>query len=252
MIVSGKKIAVTNDINKNKENIIKGIYQASEQKADIFLTPEGCLSGYTPNFDQNKLLPALEDILHEAKLNKVGLALGTCFYENDHKCYNQIRFYHKNGNYLGFHSKVLKCGNHDDPSKGEVDHYETTSLKVFDWDGITIGGIICNDMWANPGCTPMPDTHISQQLSKLGAKVLFHAVNGGRDNSEISDVIRNYHESNLRLRARAGDVWVVTVDNSFPLNLPSAAPSGVISPEGNWAIKVNNIGENFFSFKINC
>jgi hypothetical protein len=30
----------------------------------------------------------------------------------------------------------------------------------------------------------MPDTHLSRQLSNLGARIIFYAVNGGRDGSE--------------------------------------------------------------------
>ena len=44
-------------------------------------------------------------------------------------------------------------------------------------------------MWANPECTLMPDVHVSQQFSQKGAKILFHAVNGGRSGNEWSKVI---------------------------------------------------------------
>lgn len=251
MIVSGKKIAVTKDIATNKANIITAIQQASAKNADILLTPEGSLSGYTDKFDQKELSPALNDILEEAKTHHLGLALGTCHYEEDGKCYNQVRFYDQAGSFIGFHSKILRCGSLEDSPRGEINTYATTPLKVFDWDTFKIGGIICNDMWANPQCTPMPDTHISQQQSKLGAKVLFHAVNGGRNASDWStQVVRNYHESNLQMRARAGKLWIVTVDNSHPTDIPSSCPSGVIDPEGNWAIKANDKGESFFEYEI--
>ena len=249
MIIAGKKIAVTNDVTRNKESIIKALHQASAEKTDILLTPEGCLSGYTHEFNQEEVTPALKEVLKVAKELGVGLALGTCFYEDDGKCYNQVRFYTKEGEYLGFHSKVLRCCNLE-TKEGELNHYATTPLKTFDLYGQKVGGIICNDMWANPGCTPMDDSHVSQQLSDMGAKILFHAVNGGRDDTEWSDVIRNYHESNLRTRAKAGKVWIVTVDNGYPVHLKSAAPSGVIDPDGNWAIKAADSGESFFTFEI--
>lgn len=37
----------------------------------------------------------------------LGLALGTCYFEGDGRCYNQVRFYTGDGAYLGFHSKTL-------------------------------------------------------------------------------------------------------------------------------------------------
>jgi len=80
MIVSGKKISVSNDITVNKEKVISAIQQAGVEKADILLTPEGCLSGYTHQFNQKDLTPALNEVLQEAKNNSVGLALGTCYY----------------------------------------------------------------------------------------------------------------------------------------------------------------------------
>ncbi len=250
MIVSGKKISVTNDISSNKEKTLAAITQAADVNADILLTPEGCLSGYTHQFDQKELVPALKEVLNAAKECRVGLALGTCYYEHDGKCYNQIRFYDRSSQYLGFHSKILKCGSLEDTPTGEITAFASSPLRIFDWGSKKVGGMICNDLWANPECTPMPDVHISQQLSNLGAKIIFHAVNGDRDQSAWSEVQRNYHEANLRMRARAGKLWIVTVDNSHPVSVPSAAPSGVLDPSGSWVCKAENTGEQFFSYEI--
>ena len=84
----------------------------------------------------------------------------------------------------------------------------------------------------------------------MGARIIFHAVNGGRSDSEISRVAWNYDESNLRMRASASRIWIVTVDNCDPINLPCSAPSGVITPEGNWAMKSTNRGEEFSIYEI--
>ena len=104
-----KKIPVSNDILTNKNNLIYAINQATNENAGILLTPEGCLSGYTYKFDQKEVDDALSEILIVAKKNNLGLALATCFYEDDGNCYNQIRFYLPTGEYLGFHSKILRC-----------------------------------------------------------------------------------------------------------------------------------------------
>ncbi len=249
--IAGKKIAVRENISANKKNVILAIEQAAKVNAEILLTPEGCLSGYTPKFNQKEVDDALSEILFIAKKNNLGLALGTCFYEDNGKCYNQLRFYLPTGEYLGFHSKVLRCGSWGNPPVGELNDFVTTPLKVFKWnDELTIGGIICNDMWANPDCTPMPDVHVSQQLSQKGAKILFHAVNGGRRGNDWAKVIYRYHETNLQMRANAGKVWIVTVDNSFPDKWASAAPSGVLAPDGNWALKAKDFGNEFFTYEI--
>ena len=249
--VAGAQIPITKDITSNVKAIERGIDYAISQKADILLTPEGSLSGYTHNFDVQATIEALDYITKKAKEAKIGLALGTCFVEpEDGKCYNQIRFYKPDGEYLGFHSKTLTCGSMTEPPEGEINHYAIQPLRTYDYNGICIGGLICNDLWANPGCTPVPDTHLTQQLSKMGAKIIFHAVNGGRSASEWSKVAWNYHESNLRMRANAGQLWIVTVDNCYPAELPCSAPSGVINPKGDWACKAEAKGEKFFSYII--
>ena len=111
--------------------------------------------------------------------------------------------------------------------------------------------MICNDLWVNPECSSFPDTHLTQELSKMGAQIIFHAVNGGRSASDpFMETIHNYHEANLRMRARAGKLWIVTVDNCFPLSIPCSAPCGVIDPQGNWALKTPMENEQLFVFDI--
>jgi predicted amidohydrolase len=138
-----------------------------------------------------------------------------------------------------------------EPSRGEINHYAASDLRVFAWrDGLLMGALICNDMWANPGCTPMPDPHLSQQLSAKGAKVILHAVNGGRKGDKWSEVAWHYHEANLRMRARAGGVWIVTADSATPEHLPCSAPSGVIDSSGEFVCRTVAKGEPLFVYDI--
>jgi predicted amidohydrolase len=249
--VSAAQMPVSTDISENTAVLCRAIEQAAREKAEILLTPEGSLSGYTHQFDSSLLEDALKEVTDLARERRVGLALGTCFKEPDKLVYNQIRFNAANGDYLGSHSKVLRCKNMLAPlQEAEIDHFAAGELKAFRIKGICIGGLICNDLWANPAWTPMPDPHLSQQLAGLGARIIFHAVNGGRDGSEWSEVNWKYHEANLRLRAKAGKVWIVTVDNCAPASLPCSAPSGVVNPDGNWACQVGGQGEQFFFFDI--
>jgi len=246
LTVAAAQIPVSLDIDENVATIGRVIEQAIEEKADILLTPEGSLSGYTHTFDQEEVDRALDTVLEKARAGNLALALGTCFIEpDDGKCYNQIRFYDKRGAFLGFHNKTLTCGTMTEPPKGETNHYAVRPLRTFELGGITIGGLICNDMWGNPMCTPMPEAHLSQQLSRRGARVIFHAINGGRDGGEWSkDVHWPFHESNMRLRALAGRVWVVSADNCAPISIPCSAPSGVLGPDGNWAVRAPDQGQH--------
>jgi predicted amidohydrolase len=248
--IAAAQMPVTEDIEANLACLERAIDFAHREQADILLTPEGSLSGYTHRFDRARVEEGLRRLTDTARRARVGLALGTCFIEADGLCYNQVRFYRPDGRYLGFHSKTLTCGTLEDPPQGEINHFHVRRLRTFAFDGVKIGGLICNDLWANPTCTPQPDPHLVQRLAERGVRVIFHAVNGGRDGSALSQVAWNYHESNLRLRALAGKVWVVTVDNCHPAHLPCSAPSGVVTQNGEWACQAPPQGEHFFSFQI--
>jgi predicted amidohydrolase len=248
--VAGAQIGVTRDISANVAAIERAIAYAALVRADILLTPEGSLSGYTHDFDQVAVAEALRFVTGAAAIAQVGLALGTCFVEpEDGRCYNQVRFYRADGAYLGFHSKTLSCGTLTDPPRGEIEHYAVAPLRTFDVCGVSAGALICNDLWANPGCTPQDDPHLTHRLARKGARVLFHAVNGGRG-GQHAELCWRYHESNLLMRAGASRIWIVTVDNCDPPEIPCSAPSGVVTPEGRWAVQAPDRGEQFYTYDI--
>ena len=170
--VAGAQIPVGTDIKANTANLLRAIDIAVGKGADILLTPEGSLSGYTHEFDTAAAEHALVQVTTAAAGKNLGLALGTCYFEGDGRCYNQVRFYTRDGAYLGFHSKTLTCGSLTDPPRGEIERYAVAPLRVYNWPGVRLGGLICNDLWANPGCTPQPDPHLTQQLAGLGARRL--------------------------------------------------------------------------------
>ena len=248
MKVAGYQMCVNDDnISENAQKISDAISHASENGADILLTPEGSLSGYHHRFNQKEVSEALRDLCDKAKSLNVGLALGSCYYESPDRCYNQIRFYEKDGRYLGYHAKTLLCSSKlEEPYSDEMTTYSSKSLEVFFFQGVWIGGLICNDMWANPCCTPLPDIHLSHVLARMGAKIIFHAVNGGRGDQESIDLNRAFHQSNQRLRAMADQLYIVTVDNAFPLTKENSCSSGVISPEGKYLCKLPTRGEGIY------
>lgn len=250
LTVAGYQMAVTKDVECNTAKLLATIERAAAANADILLTPEGSLSGYTPDFNVEIVQAALDSVTQSAASHQLGLALGTCYVQNDGHCYNQVRFYEADGTYKGFHSKILRCGSHDTPPRGEINDYAATDLETFDVEEHKVGALICNDLWANPGCTPMPDPHLTQQLSKMGAQIIFHAVNGGRNGGDGSKVAWQYHESNLRMRSRAGRIWTVTVDSAEPTTIPCSAPSGVIDPNGEWVCRTDPTGEAMFVHRI--
>jgi len=250
--IAGAQLPVTESIADNEAALGRAIDFAARESADILLTPEGSLSGYTPRFDAAAVAAALERVTAAARHAGLGLALGTCFVEpGDGRCYNQLRLYDRNGEYLGFHSKTLTCGSLAEPPRGEIEHFAVAPLRTFAFQDVTVGALICNDLWANPGCTPGPDPHLSQQLAGMGARVLFHAVNGGRDGSDFArDVVWPFHEANLLMRARAGALWVATADSCYPEEIPCSAPSGIAAPDGTWQCRVSDQGEAYYAHTI--
>ncbi|MBI2298328.1 MAG: carbon-nitrogen hydrolase family protein [Armatimonadetes bacterium] len=249
--VAGAQLAVTADIEANVTGILRALDFAAAEQAEILLTPEGSLSGYSHRFDVEAVRRALDTVTAASREQGVGLALGTCFVEpDDGRCYNQVRLYLPDGAYLGFHSKTLTCGSLTDPPRGEIEHYAVAPLRTFAFAGTTVGALICNDLWANPGCTPVPDPHLTQRLAGMGARVIFHAVNGGRGGGRWSEVAWQYHESNLLMRGAAAGCWIVTVDSCHPPHLRCSAPSGVVGPDGEWALRAEPLGERFFAYTI--
>ena len=250
--VAGAQIAVTRDVRKNLETIGRAIDYAAREKADILVTPEGSLSGYFPEFDAAATAKALEEVVRKAREAKVALALGTCFQEGDGRRFDGLRFYDREGTLVGTHAKILLCRRMSDPkSKGEIDFFQTKPLETFSLGGLTVGGLVCNDLWANPEWTPMDDPHLVQELARKGARVVFHSVNSGPSEGEELALTRAYHESNLRLRARGGRVWIVTANACDPEGRRAAnASSGVVGPDGAWAVKADPKGEQFFSATI--
>jgi predicted amidohydrolase len=250
--VAGAQIPVTRDVNANVAALERAVAYAAREKADILLSPEGSLSGYFTDFDAGRTAAALERVTAAARKAGVALALGTCFQEPDGRRYDQLRFYDRDGRYLGFHAKILLCRRIADPaSKGEIDYFSTRPLRTFEWNGVTVGGLICNDLWANPEWTPQDDPHLTQQLAAAGARVIFQSVNSGLGQGESLDLNRHYHESNLRIRARAGKMWIVVADAADPEGRrPNQCPSGVVDPSGNWVLRLPEPGERFFTYSI--
>lgn len=259
--VAGAQIPVSRDVQANVQAITRAIAFAAREKADVLVTPEGSLSGYTPEFDAKATGRALETVLARARVAGIALVLGTCFEAKDGRRYNAQQFYTREGDYLGFHAKILLCRRMSDPEgKGEVDSFQTRALRTFRFSGLTVGGLVCNDYWANPEWTPMDDPHLAQRLGEMGARVIFVSANTRSRTGEEVQLGREYHMSNIRMRARAAKTWVVVVNagdpagstgepaESGPRLLP--APSGIVAPDGTWAVSVLPADEQFFVHTI--
>ncbi len=52
------------------------------------------------------------------------------------------------------------------------------------------------------------------------------------------------------MRASAGYVWIVTLENAGSVDVPTASPSGVVASDGSWACQAEAQGEQFFAYTI--
>jgi predicted amidohydrolase len=247
LVLSGLQMTVTNNIKNNQEQIINGIQKAAQEGASFLVTPEGSLSGYTSNFNQSELSVALEEIRAAAGKMKVGLILGTCYKElikGKEFCFNQVRIYAPDGHFMGEYSKILRCSNLDIPGSGEMVDYVEGELKVFYWEGLRFGILICNDLWATPGYTTMPNPYLAWKLKQMGAQFIIHCINSG-----TVQKYRSFHESSAELWAFSTHIPILEVNAAQGKEIINAQ-SGLIDANGERSLRVPDSGEQFFTVRI--
>jgi predicted amidohydrolase len=240
--MAGLQMLVGSDISKNKEQILKGITRAATEGATFLVTPEGSLSGYTSNFNQEELLPALEEIRAVARKMKVGLMLGTCFKEvrkGKEYCFNQVQVYTPDGKSLGAYSKILRCSELDVPGTGEMAEYAEGTLRTFEWEGCSFGILICNDLWATPGYTTMPNPYLPWKLQQMGAQFIVHCINSG-----TAQLYKPFHESSAELWALSLHIPILEVNAAQDERIN--AQSGLIDAQGKRILRVPDNGAQFF------
>jgi len=245
--ISALQMNVTNDVKKNKEQILAGIKRATLEGANFLATPEGSLSGYTSNFNQTEVAAALKEIESESSKSKVGLLLGTCFKENirgEEFCYNQVRVYSPEGSFIGEYSKILRCSALELPGTGEMVEYVEGELKTFEWNGIRFGVLICNDLWATPGYTTSSNPYLAWKLKQMGAQFIVHCINSG-----TSQRYRAFHESSAELWAFSLKIPILEVNAAHEFEKINAE-SGLIEANGERKSRVPDAGIQFFTNTI--
>ncbi len=242
--IAALQMLVTREVAENERRILAGIARAAADKADFLLTPEGSLSGYHAGFDRGEVAAAVERVRAAAREAEVGLALGTCYKElteEGERCYNQVRVYTPEGEHLGHYAKILRCSHLDNPGAGEMQDYAEGTPRVFDWRGVCFGALICNDLWATPGFTTMPNPYLAWRLKQMGAQFLLHPSFSGQDLFN-----RPYLEATARMWARALALPIVQVNAIHGPEIKLNSPSGMIGADGERVVAVPDVGEQYF------
>ena len=153
------------DIAGNAGKIIAAAVHAAEQGAELIVTPEMALTGYPP--EDLVLVPAfreacakaLSEIAHHTRALPCAIILGT-LWEEAGQIYNAsvlveagevtlLRTKHALPNYGVFDEKRVFA-------EGDSGH-------IFTWRGITLGVLICEEVW---------DTALPKRLAEQGAEIL--------------------------------------------------------------------------------
>lgn len=247
LVIAGLQMNVAKSIAENERTIIRHLNSLKDKNVDFLITPEGSLSGYNSEFNGLELKEALTKVVSVAKNANVGLILGTCYKDTiggKEYCYNQARVYLPDGTFLGAYSKILTCSPLDNPGTGEMMEYVQGSVKTFSVKDIDVGILICNDLWATPGYTTIPNPYLPWKMKEAGAKIIFHIINSG-----TNMVYRTFHEASVELWARTLEMPIVEV-NAAHGNEEINAGSGIISKDGEKVKSVINKGEQLFIYNI--
>jgi predicted amidohydrolase len=210
------QVPVTEDVAKNLEYAHAAFEQAGPDGAQWIFFPEMFISGYYGGFHQEEVARAFEEICGLCRRSRINGLISTGWKE-DGKTYDQIRIVNAQGECVSIYAKRLLCYGESYLTPGETPLVHTLN-------GIKFGTLICNDLWVTPGYSDGPDPHLSLQIARAGAQVIFQAVNSGSDQR-----YRSYHESNQLTRAAEAKCPLVAVNAFEPPEVNDT--SGVVGPD---------------------
>ena len=210
------QVPVTEDVTKNLGYAHEALAQAERDRAHWVFFPEMFLSGYYGGFRQEEVSRAFEEICALCRKARISGLISTGWKEQG-KTYDQIRIVNSQGECVGVYAKRLLCYGESYLAPGETPMVHTLN-------GLKFGTLICNDLWVTPGFSDGPNPHLSLQIARAGAQVLFQAVNSGNNLR-----YRSYHESNQFVRAAEAKCPIVAVNAFEPPEINDT--SGVVGTE---------------------
>tara|TARA_Y100001968_G_scaffold274073_1_gene267067 strand:+ start:382 stop:1380 length:999 start_codon:yes stop_codon:yes gene_type:complete len=267
-----------NDIQYNKNEILRALDWAVKNKVDYLLTPECALSGYKPDWVDrwDELKDALNVIQNYQKRCGVGLHLGTYYKEPEylgdiHR--NQIRHYDKDGKLVWITNKTYIINGERGAERvilAESDPCQLFSLPY----AKKATGLICNDMWGEESFKDhTPNKPISEVLIDKRPNIIIHATNGvkyesgvmrrfygksDRKGLEVQETMNAFHDGYLRQVALTINTSIFTVDSCTSWSwdgdedevdkVMTATESGVINPLGAWQTKTPRFGRQYFYY----
>jgi len=211
------QVVVHKNVEMNLASARRAMEQAAAEKGEFVLFPEMFLTGYARDIRQDEAASGMAEIAEMCRKFAVTALVGTAWKEQD-KTFNQVRIIDATGAMAGVYAKqCLTYGDAKTVSPG------TTEL-VFSVAGLTVGVLICNDLWVTPGYSDGPNPHLTLKQARSGAQVIFHHIFSGSDQRH-----RSYHESNHFVRAAEARCPIVAVNAFTPPEVN--ATSGVVGTD---------------------
>lgn len=211
------QVVVHKNVEQNLATARRALEQAAAEKSEFVLFPEMFLTGYARDIRQDEVAAGMAEMAELCRKFAVTALVGTAWKEDD-KTFNQVRIVDAAGASAGVYAK--KCLTYGDAKTVTAG---TTPL-VFSMNGLTVGILICNDLWVTPGYSDGPNPHLTLKQARAGAQVIFHHIFSGHDQRH-----RAYHESNHFVRAAEAKCPIVAVNAFTPPEVN--ATSGVVGTD---------------------
>jgi len=280
--IAGAQIPIKdNDIQFNKNEILKALDWAKENVVDCLLTPEGSLSGYGSWWmaKMDELENSLLEIENHQKKVGVELHLGTLLQNREHIGFvnrNHIRHYGKDGGLYGLSNKTYivpgdgACLGSTAGGLSPLYPFDMPNVTKKDGQPYQIVGMVCNDMW---GCSKdthkndVPDMSLNEMLVERKVDLVFHATNNYKfppqqivESPFMKETFDMWHESHLRMTAWGACTTILTVDGCTPWawdgdeneynTYESGSQSGVINGLGERVVGVPRTGRQYFHYDL--
>jgi len=246
-LVAGAQMMRRVSIGDNALAVADMIGRAAARGAVFLVTPEMILTGYHAGFSQSGRDWAVEAIILPAcRRNRITVLLGAGSYRDPAgrklaKPQIQTVIIGPDGRIIGTHAKTI-------PTDGDLkwcSRGRPRDLRTFSSGGLKFGATICNDFWATPGFTSLPDLNLPVRLADMGARVVFHSIASGHGKTYL-----DFHTMRMEERAIRAGVFVVSANCVEDPRRPVNAPSGIVNPTGRWIARAPLIGEHLFIGRI--
>ncbi len=245
-IVAAAQMTSRPTVGEAADALARVIRRAARAGARHLVTPEMILTGYSAAFRQQERDRAIAETLAPiCKEYGITVSVGAGNYRDGRNRMSRRPFIQNaiigpDGRALGVHNKTI-------PTKGDLKWCRRglpRDLRVFRSGGLTFGVTICNDFWATPGFTGLPDVDVPSRLARMGAKVILHSIASGHNGH-----YRDFHTKRMEERAIRAGVWVVSANRAAG-GKPVNAPSGILDPAGRWIARAPVKGEHLLVGKI--